>query len=164
MPIASSYSSIKKISFSSQTQKSAVDFLRNNNDINAILPTIAYILELKNQCIAELPLMFKDCEVLQYKNENLILSTPNAALASKLKQQLPRLRKRLLAKNWGINTIQIKVQVQKNLAKVSTFKQKKLSEVAFLAFSSLIQELKLSISNEPLKNAVLKMIKSHEKM
>jgi hypothetical protein len=160
--MVSFHSNTKESFLVHQNQKSAVDFLRDNAGISTMLSATAHNLELRVQCVAALPSMFSNCEVLQYKNESLTLSISNAALASKLRQQLPRLRNKLLAKNWKISAVQVRVQVQQQSKKAPTISQRKLPSIAFSAFSSLVQGLEPSTSNETLKNAILKMIEHHE--
>lgn len=124
----------------------------------ALLPAVTRMAALQKQCAAELPAMFNTCEVLQFEAGQLVLSAPNAALASKLKQQLPRLQNQLLAGNWQINAIRIKVQVSQNLTKAPTVKQALLSSEAVSAFSSLMEELEPSAANEALKNAIAALV------
>ncbi|AEK63756.1 hypothetical protein [Collimonas fungivorans] len=144
-----------------QTQKAVADFLRGNDKMAALLPAVTRMAALQKQCAAELPAMFSTCEVLQCEAGQLVLSAPNAALASKLKQQLPRLQNQLLAGNWQINAIRIKVQVSQNLMKAPAVKQALLSSKAVSAFSSLMEELEPSTANEALKNAIAAMVRRY---
>jgi len=89
------------------------------------------------------------------------LSAPNAALATKLKQQLPRLQNQLQTGNWQINAIRIKVQVSQNLVKPAPIKQALLSSSAVSAFASLMQDLESSSTNEALQNAIAAMVARH---
>jgi hypothetical protein len=98
---------------------------------------------------------------LQCEAGQLVLSAPNAALATKLKQQLPRLQNQLLAGNWQINAIRIKVQVSQNQTKAPAVKQAQLSSKAVSAFSSLMEELEPSAANEALKSAIAAMVRRY---
>ena len=69
--------------------RDAADFLQSNDGLAALLPAVARMAALQKDCAALLPAMFDACDVLQYDADQLVLSTPNAALAVKLKQQLP---------------------------------------------------------------------------
>lgn len=89
------------------------------------------------------------------------MSAPNAALATKLKQQLPRLQNQLQSGNWQINAIRIKVQVSQNVVKAPPPKQALLSSNAVLAFASLMEDLAPSAANEALKNAIAAMVNRH---
>jgi hypothetical protein len=55
--------------------------------------TIQRHLSLQKDCGAILPPIFDTCEVMQLADGLLTLSAPNAALATKLKQQCPKLLK-----------------------------------------------------------------------
>ena len=89
------------------------------------------------------------------------MSAPNAALATKLKQQLPRLQNQLQTGNWQINAIRIKVQVSQNLVKAPPVKQALLTSNAVSAFASLMADLEPSSANEALKNAIAAMVNRH---
>ena len=149
-----------------QNQRLAIEFLRNHRGVDVMLAAATHSLalksDLKSLCTDELPPMFNSCEVLQYKNGKLTLSTSNSALASKLRQYLPRLKKRLSVENWEISLIQIKVQVQQKLARASGSGEIKLPSIAFLELSSLMRSLETSASNEHLRKAISQMLKSHE--
>ncbi|AIY43639.1 Zn-ribbon-containing [Collimonas arenae] len=127
----------------------------------ALLPAVTRMAALQKQCAAELPSMFSACEVLQCEAGQLVLSAPNAALATKLKQQLPRLQSQLQTGNWQINAIRIKVQVSQNLVKPPVVKQALLSSNAVLAFAALMEDLPSSAANETLKNAIAAMVARH---
>src|SRR5437016_287374 len=88
---------------SSSTSRDASDFLRGNDKMAALLPTLTRMAALQKQCAAGLPGMFEACEVLHFEAGQLVLSAPNAALATKLKQQLPKLQNYLLAGHWQVN-------------------------------------------------------------
>ncbi|PFH09171.1 uncharacterized protein DUF721 [Collimonas sp. PA-H2] len=144
-----------------KTSRDATDFLRGNDRMAALLPAVTRMAALQKQCAAELPPMFSACEVLQCEAGQLVLSAPNAALATKLKQQLPRLQNQLQSGNWQINAIRIKVQVSQNVVKAPPPKQALLSSNAVLAFASLMEDLAPSAANEALKNAIAAMVNRH---
>ncbi len=75
-----------------KTAKGAADFLHSHDKMAVILPTVTRMVALQKDCVAALPAMFDACAVLQFEAGQLVLSTPNAALAAKLKQQLPKLQ------------------------------------------------------------------------
>lgn len=144
-----------------QTSRDAADFLRGNDTMASLLPAVTRMAALQKQCAAELPSMFSACEVLQFEAGQLVLSAPNAALATKLKQQLPRLQDKLLTGNWKINAIRIKVQVSQNLVRPATVKQLHLSPKAVSAFFSLMEDLEQSPRNEALKSAIAIMVRRY---
>ncbi|MFC5476486.1 DciA family protein [Paraherbaspirillum soli] len=128
----------------------------------SLLPAVTRMAALQKQCAAELPPMFNACEVLQFEAGQLVLSAPNAALATKLKQQLPKLQNQLLAGNWQVNAIRIKVQVSQNQYKAAPVKQLNMSPQAVSAFSSLIGELEPSPRNDALKNALTALVRRYK--
>lgn len=127
----------------------------------ALLPTLTRMAALQKQCAAGLPSMFEACEVLHFEAGQLLLSAPNAALATKLKQQLPKLQNYLLSENWQINGIRIKVQVNHTLRKLTPVKQFGLTPSAVSAFTNLAGSLEKSPRNEALKAALATMVKRY---
>src|SRR5436309_10784769 len=91
--MASTYSPYQRSSVrrKPKTATGAVDLLRANDTMAALLPTVTRMIALQRDCAAVLPSMFASCDVLQFDAGQLLLSIPNAALAAKLKQQLPKL-------------------------------------------------------------------------
>lgn len=141
--------------------REATDFLRDNDKMAALLPTLTRMAALQKQCAAGLPSMFEACEVLHFESGQLVLSAPNAALATKLKQQLPKLQNYLLAENWQVNGIRIKVQVSQSLQKLTPIKQFSLTPTAVSAFAHLAGALEESPRNEALKAALAAMVKRY---
>src|SRR5687767_13208362 len=99
------------------------DFLRAHDKMATLLPALTRIAALQKECAAILPALFDACSVMQFEAGQLTLSTPNAALATKLKQQLPKLQDALLKRGWQVNAIRIKVQVGKLAEKIVQKKQ-----------------------------------------
>ncbi|PUA16386.1 hypothetical protein [Glaciimonas sp. PCH181] len=144
--------------FSRAVSRDASDFLRGDDKMAALLPTLGRMAALQKQCGIGLPSMFAACEVLHFDAGQLVLSAPNAALATKLKQQLPKLQSYLLAENWQVNGIRIKVQVSQNLKKITPVKQFSLTPEAASAFSNLAVSLEESPRNEALKAALAALV------
>jgi hypothetical protein len=136
-------------------------FLAANDKISPLLPTIKRNASLQKECGAILPAIFDGCEVLQIADEQLTLSTPNAALASKLKQQLPKLQLQLQQRGWQINAIRIKVQVKKMAEKPLAVKQLVLSDPAIRAFGELENTLEDIPQNDALRAALHRLVKRH---
>jgi hypothetical protein len=129
--------------------KGAADFLQSNDGLAALLPAVARMAALQKDCAALLPAMFEACDVLQYDADQLVLSTPNAALAAKLKQQLPKLQAHLIKGGWQLNVIRIKVQVGKPRASEVFTKQIELSPQALNAFDQLGKTRARVLSQRP---------------
>ena len=141
--------------------KGAADFLRAHDKMAALLPNITRMVALQKDCAATLPAMFETCSVLQFESGQLVLAIPNASLASKLKQQLPKLQDALLKRGWQVSAIRLKVQVSKILEKSTTSKQLVLPAQALSAFAALGDTLADSPRNGALKAALRAMLSHH---
>jgi hypothetical protein len=144
-----------------QNSKGAVDFLRNNDRLASLLPTVTRINALQNACAAILPAMFPMCAVLHADSEQLVIAVPNAAVASKLKNQLPKLQENLLKRGWQVNSIRLKVQVIIPIDKTERPKQIALSNQAMSAFADLEKTLEDTPANSALKAALGAMLARH---
>ena len=121
-------------------------------------PTITNLAALQKECVAALPQLFLYCQVLHLESEQLVVAAPNSALASKLKQQLPKLQAALQKAGWQINAIRIKVQVNPILQNETPEKQCQLSAKALHAFDSLEKDLAQSSRNAELLGALRNLI------
>lgn len=139
------------------------EFLRTHERLAALLPAVARIATLQKECSAILPALFDACSVMQFESGNLVLSAPNAALATKLKQQLPKLQDHLVKRGWQVSAIRIKVQVGKIVEKKPQAKQLALPAQALSALDSLNSALEDSTQNQALKNALAAMLERHRK-
>jgi hypothetical protein len=128
----------------------------------ALLPALARLTALQNDCAAALPDMFAVCSVMRYDSGELVVSVPSAALAAKLKQKLPKLQDALVQRGWQITALRVKVQVAQNVDKSMTSKQQlKLPVKAVSALSELEQALTPSPRNAELKAALTAMVRRH---
>ncbi|MFI4938796.1 MAG: DciA family protein [Burkholderiales bacterium] len=145
----------------SQTVKGAVDFLRIHDKMASILPTATRMAALQKDCAAILSSMFNTCTVLSFESGQLVLAVPNAAIASKLKQQLPKLQDSLRQCGWQVSAIRLKVQVIQEIAKKETVKQLKLPSHALSALATLGNALEDSPRNAALKATLNAMLQHH---
>lgn len=144
-----------------RTAKGAADFLRAHDKMASILPTVTRMAALQKDCAATLPAMFDSCTVLSFESDQLVLAIPNAAIASKLKQQLPKLQDSLRKRGWQVIAIRLKVQVTQEIAKMETPKQLRLPSDAVSALAALDNELDDSPQNKDLKAALNAMLQRH---
>ena len=144
-----------------RTAKGATDFLRAHDKMAAIMPTVTRIAALQKDCAALLPAMFDSCFVLSFEADNLVLAIPNAAIASKLKQQLPKLQDSLRKRGWQVIAIRLKVQVIQKIAKKEISKQLTLPSGAISALATLENTLEDSPTNSALKAALGAMLRRH---
>lgn len=144
---------------SARTPLDAMGFLRVHDKMAALLPTVTRMAALQADCAAALPAMFEACAILQCEAGQLVLSTPTAALAAKLKQQLPKLQDFLLKRGWQITAIRLKVQVVASLDKAIPAKQLTLPERARSALAVLAGTLENSPRNAALIAAIEAMVR-----
>ena len=137
------------------------DFLRANDKLAALLPAVTRIASLQKDCVSILPALFETCSVMHFEAGQLVLATPNAAVATKVKQQLPKLQDNLLKRGWQVNAIRLKVQLRKVALKPQYQKQLALPGQAVSAFAELRDSLENSPQNAALKAALNAMIKRH---
>lgn len=139
------------------------DYLRANDRMAALLPAVARLVALQKECEAILPALFDVCTAMQFEAGQLVLAAPNAALATKLRQQLPKLQENLLKRGWQVSAIRIKVQVGKVLEKKPQTKQIALPAKALSALAELENTLEDSPQNQKLKAAIGAMVRRHRK-
>jgi hypothetical protein len=137
------------------------DFLRAHDRMAALLPAVARLTALQKDCATVLPTLFETCSVMHFDAGQLVLATPNNALAARLKQQLPKLQDSLLKRGWQVSAIKIKVQVGKISEKTTPQKQIALPTQALGALAVLNESLEDSASNAALKAAIGTMLKRH---
>lgn len=91
------------------------------------------------------------------------MSTPNASIAAKLKQQLPKLQAHLQQTGWQINAIKIKVQVKRAIIKPDPIKQAVLTGSALNAFEELKNNLETTPQNAELKAALARLLNRNQR-
>jgi hypothetical protein len=141
--------------------RDALDFLRAHDRLATLMPTVTRMAALQKDCAALLPEMFNACEVLQFESEQLVFAVPNAALAARLKQNLPKLQESLAKRGWQVSAIRLKVQVAKNVEKTIYTKQLVLPDGAVTAMASLGTALEDAPRNAALKAAIDSLVRRH---
>jgi len=154
---ASSFQTNKK---KQNLSSEANTFLKS--ELAHLWPAIANITALQKECVAALPQLFLYCTVLHLEAEQLVVAAPNAALASKLKQQLPKLQTALQKAGWQINAIRIKVQASQIFSAEPAQKKCQLSELALDAFDTLEKNLANDSHNEELLGALRTLLTRHK--
>lgn len=142
---------------------SVTDYLRIHDRMAALLPAVKRLAGLQEECSTILPALFETCSVMRFDGDQLTIGAPNAALAAKLKQQLPKLQESLLQRGWQVNAIRIKVQVGKIGEKAVRRKEIEMPTKALSAFETLRDSLDKSPGNQALKEALGNMLKRHGK-
>jgi hypothetical protein len=132
------------------------------SELAHLWPAIANTTALQKECVAALPQLFCFCSVLHLDAEKLVIAAPNAALASKLKQQLPKLQTALQKAGWQIEAIRIKVQANQLFPAEPVQKQCQFSESAFDAFDALEKNLASDNHNAELLEALRTLLARHK--
>ncbi len=140
--------------------KGIADFLQSDDKLALLLPAVERLVALRKECAKLLGSLFDPCAIHQFDNGLLILSAPNAALATRLKQRLPTLQETLVARGWQVSVIRLKVQVSPALEKHIPVKQARISEGGIDAFAQLGNRLEKSKRNTDLL-AALERLTSH---
>ena len=138
----------------SEQATGAMNFLGTHQKMAHLMPTVTRLIALQKDCMTILPAMFHQCHVLNFELGNLTFAVPNAALASKLKQQLPKLQGDLLMLGWQVNAIRLKVQVPIPPPVARPVTPRQLSPKAVEAFSALRDNLGQHAGNATLKAAI----------
>jgi hypothetical protein len=155
----SSFIPFKQASPFQKPAKGAAEFLHAHDKMAALMPAITRMAALQKDCAATLPAMFAHCAVLQFEANQLVLSVPNAALVTRMKQQLPKLQDELLRRGWQVSAIRLKVQVSKIPEKSNTSSKLVLPNRAVSAFEELADSLENSPRNQQLKEALKTMMR-----
>lgn len=141
-----------------RTAVEATDFLRRDDRMATLLPAIERMASLQKDCAAALPAMFKYCEILSYEQNVLTLALPNAALAAKLKQQIPKLQETLARRGWQVDQVKLRVQMVKPADIKEPMRSLSLNESAVQAFDQLSHELPDSQQNRDLIAALRRLV------
>jgi len=129
----------------------------------ALLPAVERLAELQRDCCALIPALFDACSVTHFEAAKLVLATPNAAIAAKLKQQLPKLQDGLLKRGWQVDAIRLKVQTRNVVDNIKPPKQLVLPAQALSALAALKDTLEDEPRNAALKSALEAMLKRHHR-
>ncbi|MGV7208621.1 DciA family protein [Oxalobacteraceae bacterium A2-2] len=146
------------ISLKRPTAVGATDFLRRDDKMAALLPAIERMARLQRDCAEALPAMFRLCEILSFDKGVLLLSTPNAAVAAKLKQQVPQLSAALAQRGWQVESVKLRVQMVKAAEIKPQMRALSLPDKAVEAFDELGNTLEETPQNSALIAAVKAMV------
>jgi hypothetical protein len=142
----------------------AASYLGANEKMAALLPAVKRMAQLQKACAAILPEMFGYCEVLQCNADQLVLGVPNASVAAKLKNRLPKLQDALASQGWQLAAIRLKIQVGANVLPAPVpVKQLRLPQEAVSALASLGGTLEDSPRNAALRSAIAALVERHRK-
>lgn len=141
---------------------SVMDTLRAHEELATLMPTVTRLVAIQKDCTTFLPEIFNRCAVLHFDSGQLVLSAPNAALASRLKQNLLPLQQHLGRVGWQVSSIRFKVQPERAEVWQSRPQKSALSQQALAAFADLEHAIEKTPRNEALRSAVQALIKRHQ--
>ncbi len=136
--------------------KGVFEFLQSGDKLAGLLPAARRIGRLQDECERQLPTLFASCRALQIREGQLQVAVPNAALATRLRQMLPKLQEGLREKGWPVEGIKLKVQLlpsepQRTIAKPAGHE---LPRDAVSSFETLAA----SLEESPLKEALQSLV------
>ncbi|MGN6702038.1 MAG: hypothetical protein ACTHKB_03635 [Burkholderiaceae bacterium] len=141
--------------------KGAREFLDASGGISPLLPAVTRMAGLQRDCAAALPTMFDTCAVLQFSAGQLVLSAPNAALAARLRQHLPKLQESLCRRGWQVSAVRVRLQVARPAAVRPAAPPRALPDAARGAFAALKATLDDSPRNAALSQALQTLLQRH---
>lgn len=162
-PSASPFAAGRRPAPSNAPARGVAEFLGAHDKLGALLPAAARMAQLQKECARNLPAMFDACAVVQFASGQLVLAVPNAALAAKLKQQLPKLQESLCRLGWQVNAVRLKVQAVRPETCPAPKRDWVLAPKALPALAELQQQLEDSPRNAALKAALAAMLRRHQR-
>lgn len=140
-----------------QTSFGATHFLRANDRLASLMPAAARMASLQEDVAKALPLIAGSCGVLSFEDGVLVLGAPNAAVAARLKQQVPTLTAALQKRGWQVGSIRLKVQVTQPIAPQYVPRQLSMPDSAVDAFRELGKTLEEQSGQTPLVAALQRL-------
>lgn len=143
------------------SSRELLEYLRSDDKLSSLLPTVQQVAQLQADCEQQLPALFSNCRVLQLRENTLHIAASNAALATRLRQVLPKLQQGLRDNGWGIEQIRLKVQLMPTQpAPPPPSEPRVLSSSAIASFASLASQ----IEESPLRDALQNLLKHQRKI
>jgi hypothetical protein len=140
-----------------------MDFLQAHDRVSGLLPTATRLAQLQTACERLQPTVFASCRVVHVSDGLLQVAVPNAALATRLRQQLPKLAASLREKGWPVEEVRLKVQVMaERLPPPPVPKKRELPSGALQSFAELANSLDTDPRNEGLRDALQSLLQRRQ--
>tara|TARA_S200000501_G_C20849934_1_gene755248 strand:+ start:560 stop:1030 length:471 start_codon:yes stop_codon:yes gene_type:complete len=139
--------------------KNISDYLKSNDKLKLIINKAYKINNLQKNCEKSIPFFLKNCEILQLTEKKLIISVPNASIASRLRQLIPKLKSDLQKKGNEIEEIFLKIKIKTKLSEINKKINNKLSPNSINYFKDLEKTIEENSENYNLLNAINNLIK-----
>lgn len=141
--------------------KEAFAFLQTGDKLAGLLPAARRIGQLQADCEHLLPTLFANCRALQIREGQLQVAVPNAALATRLRQLLPKLQQGLREQGWPVDGIRLKVQLlpSEPVRPVRQVNARDLPRNAVNSFAELAASLEPNSRNEALQQALQALVR-----
>jgi hypothetical protein len=142
----------------SSSARTVLDCFADNPVWGQLLPTLERLGRLQDDLSACLPETIKRrVKVINLADDSLSLAVASAALATKLRQTVPRIEAGLTARGWKVNAIQIRVQPETNSSFSMSYEKKAKTAVVSSQASRSLLALSEQLEDGPLKHALAKL-------
>jgi hypothetical protein len=142
----------------SSSARTVLDCFADNPVWGQLLPTLERLARLQDDVSACLPDTIKRrVKVVNLADDILALAVGSAALATKLRQTVPRIEAGLVARGWKVNAIQIRVQPETNSFISKSYQKKAKSAVVSSQASRSLAVLGEQLDDGPLKDAIARL-------
>lgn len=145
--------------------KEAFEFLQGSDKLAGLLPAARRVGQLQADCERLLPTLFATCRALQIREGQLQVAVPNAALATRLRQVLPKLQQGLRESGWPVESIRLKVQLLPSEPERPTRKveARDLPGTAVNSFADLASSLGNDPRNAALQQALQSLVRRRQR-
>jgi hypothetical protein len=135
--------------------RTVLDCFADNPVWGTLLPTLERLGKVQIDLNACLPVGLKSkASVASFSNDNLCIAVASAAVATKLRQTLPRIEAGLQGRGWKVNAIQIRVQPDAIPLESTSYKKDPKQAVVTSHARQALQELTSHLEEGALRDAV----------
>ena len=147
----------------SSSARSFLESMQENEHLQKLLPQIRQNQMLQSICTDFMPEIFNQCSVLKLESDVLTVSSPNASIAYRLRQEIPSLIEHFANSDVKVNAIRVKVQPKNTPKTTHQVEEKIIPKQVLNSFSKLAEKIKKSQPESRLYKTIMKLIKNHQK-